>query len=140
MEFYFIPSDKFKLVRPNPSLSIYRNIRKGEWLIYQGIYDQQQMQQWIYKNSVDPLKDLNGQEVEEIFVQERKAFILLDFGQFDLLKTKIMLDDFCAKYLITCGKVTHHNKALHMTIQLMRVENEPGVPKLGYWNPETKQL
>jgi hypothetical protein len=60
MEFYFIPSDKFKLVRPNPSLSIYRNIRKGEWLIYQGIYDQQQMQQWIYKNSVDPLKDLNG--------------------------------------------------------------------------------
>lgn len=65
---------------------------------------------------------------------------MVDFGQFYLLKAKIMLEQFCRKFELKCGKVSHTNKAFNMVIQLLQVENEPGVPKLGYWNPKTQQL
>ena len=48
--------------------------------------------------------------------------MLLDFGQFYLLKVKIMLHQFCEVYRLACGKVTQHSRALNMMIQLMRAE------------------
>jgi hypothetical protein len=63
------------------------------------------MANWIRKNSYDPLKNLNGEDVDTFFVDSKKGFILLDFGQFNLLRTKIMLNAFCEAYNLLCGKV-----------------------------------
>lgn len=120
VQFYFIPADKFNLTRPNPSLSIYRKINNGEWLMYKGIFEKTEIINWVLKNTVDPLKDLTPEEIDSFFVDSHKGFILLDFGQFHLLKPKIMIHEFCLKYDLLCGKVTHKNMALNMVIQLMR--------------------
>lgn len=58
--------------------------------------------------------------MDSFFIDSKKGFILLEFGQFYLLKTKIMLGEFCKKYDLMCGKVTHKNKVIGMAIQLMR--------------------
>ena len=55
-----------------------------------------------------------------MFVEKKKGFILLDFGQFELLATKILLNDFCKDKKLMCGKCTIKNKALGTVIQLMR--------------------
>ncbi len=51
-----------------------------------------------------------------------------------------MLNDYCREKKLLCGKCTHQNFVLNTVIQLMRAEDEEGVPKLGYWNPQTQRL
>ena len=75
-----------------------------------------------------------------MFVEKKKGFILLDFGQFELLATKILLNDFCKEKGLMCGKCTIKNKVLGMVIQLMRAEDEPGVSKLAFWDPNTQKF
>lgn len=55
-----------------------------------------------------------------MFVDEKKGFILLDFDQFELLATRILLQDFCEEKQIMCRKCTHKNNVLNMVVQLMR--------------------
>lgn len=55
-----------------------------------------------------------------MLVDGKRGFILVDFGQFYLLKTKIMLSQFCTKFELKCGKVSHTNKAFNMVIQLLQ--------------------
>lgn len=65
---------------------------------------------------MDPLPELTEKQIDSLFVGSKKGLILLDFGQFYLLKTKIMIDDFCKKYDLFCGKISHQNKGLSMAI------------------------
>lgn len=58
-----------------------------------------------------------------MLVDGKRGFILVDFGQFYLLKTKIMLSQFCTKFELKCGKVSHTNKAFNMVIQLLQGSN-----------------
>ena len=39
-----------------------------------------------------------------------------------------------------CGKCTVNNPILNIVVQLMRADNEPGVPKLAYWDPNTQKF
>jgi hypothetical protein len=78
------------------------------------------MKKWVKQNCYDPLTDLSVDDVDSYFIDEIKGFILLEFGQFDLLKVKILINEFCQKYSIKCGKVTHRNIALNTVIKLMR--------------------
>lgn len=75
-----------------------------------------------------------------MLVEEKKGFILLDFGQFELLATKILLQDYCTKKGLMCGKTTIKNKALMIVVRLMRAEEEPGISKLAYWDPNTHKF
>lgn len=68
IQFAYISSEKFKLARPNPSLSIYRNINNGEWLMYRGVFEKGEMLRWIMGNVNDPLKEFKGEELDEFFV------------------------------------------------------------------------
>jgi hypothetical protein len=63
--------------------------------MYRGIFEKRQILNWITSNVVDPLHELTGEELDEFFVEGKKGFILLDFGQFYLLKPKIMISQFC---------------------------------------------
>lgn len=56
-----------------------------------------------------------------MLVDGKRGFILVDFGQFYLIKTKIMLKQFCTKFELKCGKVSYSNKALNLVIQLMQI-------------------
>lgn len=53
------------------------------------------MSQWIRHNCFDSLPELKGEDVDDMFVNKKRGFILLEFGQFNLLATKILLNDFC---------------------------------------------
>ena len=75
-----------------------------------------------------------------MFVDQKKGFILLDFGQFELLGTKILLHDYCNEKGFLCGKCTIHNHILNMVVQLMRADNEPGISKLAFWDPNTQKF
>lgn len=70
-----------------------------------------------------------------MFIEKKKGFIMLDFGQFDLLRAKNYVNDFCVEHGLTCGKVTPNSFALSLTIQLFSAQDSPGISKLGYWNP-----
>lgn len=98
------------------------------------------MSEWVRHNCFDAFPELSGEQVDELFVQKKKGFILLDFGQFDLLSTKIVLNDFCRDKKLLCGKCTIKNKILGMVIQLMRAEEEPGVSRLAFWDPTTSKF
>lgn len=39
-----------------------------------------------------------------------------------------------------CGKCTINNPILNIVVQLMRADDEPGVPKLAYWDPNTQKF
>jgi hypothetical protein len=81
------------------------------------------MDNWIRNNCFDRLPELTGEDVDSFFIESKKGFILLDFGQFDLLRTKTYITEICQKHAITCGKVSVTNFALNTVIQLMRAEN-----------------
>ena len=58
-----------------------------------------------------------------MFVNGKKGFVLLDFEQFELLATKILLHDYCKEKGFLCGKCTIRNQILNMVVQLMRADN-----------------
>jgi hypothetical protein len=123
LEFYFIPSDQIALKRTPESLFIFRNIPGNEWIYYSGPYSPTHMAEWIRHNSFDPMPELTGDNVDDMFVNKRKGFMLLDFGQFELLGTKILLHDYCVEKEFLCGKCTINNKILGMVVQLMQADN-----------------
>ena len=59
--------------------------------MYKGIFEKNEIINWVLKNTVDPLKELTPDQIDSFFVDSHKGFILLDFGQFYLLKPKIMI-------------------------------------------------
>lgn len=83
---------------------------------------------------------MKGEDIDDMFVNKKKGFILLDFDNFELLATKILLHDYCQEKGFLCGKCTIKNKILNMVVQLMRADNEPGVPKLAFWDPNTQKF
>lgn len=66
--------------------------------MYKGVFEKGEMFKWMRDNVVDPLEELTGEQIDEMLVEGKRGFVLLDFGQFYLLKTKIMLDQFCKKF------------------------------------------
>jgi hypothetical protein len=49
--------------------------------------------------------------------------MLLDYGHFSLLGTKILIRDYCLEKGFICGKCTFFNKILSKVAQLMQSEN-----------------
>ena len=98
------------------------------------------MSEWVRHNCFDALPEIKGEQIDEMFVEQKKGFILLDFGQFNLLATKILLNDYCKENKLLCGKCTVKNQVLGMVVQLMRAEEEPGVSKLAFWDPNTQKF
>lgn len=39
-----------------------------------------------------------------------------------------------------CGKCTVNNPILNIVVQLMRADDEPGVPKLAYWDSNSQKF
>jgi len=79
------------------------------------------MDKWIQKQTKDPLKELAIEQLESTFRKGEKAFILLSFGEFELLRTKIYLDDFCVYKGIDCWKVEPTSPIYSTVIQLLGV-------------------
>ena len=69
-----------------------------------------------------------------------KGFLLLDYGEFELLATKILLHDYCQEKEFLCGKCTVNNSMLGLVMKLMQADPEEGVSKLGFWDPNTEKL
>lgn len=98
------------------------------------------MSEWVHHNCFDSLRELTGEDIDDMFVNQKRGFVLLEFGHFNLLATKILLHDFCQEKGMLCGKCTVNNPILNIVVQLMRADNEPGVAKLAYWDPNTQKF
>lgn len=98
------------------------------------------MSKWVRYNCFDSLRELTGEDIDDMFVNKKRGFVLLEFGNFNLLATKILLHDFCEKKGMLCGKCTVNNPILNIVVQLMRADDEPGVAKLAYWDPNTQKF
>lgn len=53
------------------------------------------MSEWVRHNCFDNLRELTGDDIDDMFVNKKRGFVLLEFGQFELLATKILINDFC---------------------------------------------
>ncbi len=141
IEFLYVPASKFKLNRNHPSLSIYRKIGGGDWQHYKGGFNREEMDKWIQHLISDPLKELTIEHLEETFRNKQKNFILLSFGEFELLRTKIYLNDFCRFKEIQCWKIEPTSPIYSVVTQLFGVRKEDfGISKLGFYNPATERV
>lgn len=50
------------------------------------------------------------------------------------------MHDFCKEKGMICGKCTINNPILNIVVQLMRADDEYGVAKLAYWDPNTQKF
>jgi len=67
--------------------------------------------------------------------------MLIDYGEFELLRTKIYLHEFCEYQHIQCGKVTTSNPLLNLATKLMGLEKEDaGISRLAFYNPGTGDI
>lgn len=66
---------------------------------------------------------------------------MLDFGEFELIRSKIYLHEFCEYQQIKCYKITAQSPLLHVGLRLMGVEpKDQGISKLAFYNPRTQRL
>lgn len=63
------------------------------------------MDKWIQHNIMDPLKELTIENLEKMFREGQPGFILLSYGEFELIRAKIYINDFCHYKNIKCWKV-----------------------------------
>ena len=57
-------------------------------------------------------------------------------GTFDLLATKILINDYCNTHHLMCRKCGLDNEALRVVVQLMEADDEFGISKLAFWNAQ----
>lgn len=99
------------------------------------------MDHWIQHLITDPLKELSIEQLEETFRNGQKSFILLSYGEFELLRTKIYINDFCHFKSIKCWKVEPKSPIYSVVTQLLGVSKEEfGISKLGYYNPSSQRV
>lgn len=73
--------------------------------------------------------------------EEKKGFIVLDFGEFELIRTKIYVQEFCEYQKIKCFKITAKNPLLSVGLQLLGIgQEDSGISKLAFYNPRSQRL
>lgn len=82
IEFLHVPAAKFKLNRPVPSLSLFRRIGEGDWLLYRGAFAPAEIDRWVRRHVTEQLPELTAEELERLLREDRRGLIVLDFGEF----------------------------------------------------------
>ena len=98
------------------------------------------MSEWVRHNCIDALPEIKGEEIDNMLLKKQSGFIVLDMGKFELLATKILINDYCAKHKLKCRKCTLNNEALRVVVQLMEADDEYGVSKMAFWDGRTSKF
>jgi hypothetical protein len=79
--------------------------------------------------------------LDRVFTENKKAFLLLDFGEFELIRSKIFLQEFCEYQKIKCFKLSSTNPLLNLGLKMFGLGKEDrGISKLALYNPNTERL
>ena len=99
------------------------------------------MDKWIRHQTVDSMAEVDIKQLEESFRKGERSFILLDYGEFQLIRTKIYLHDFCQYKQMQCWKVQTSNPIYSVVTRLLGVSKEDfGISKLAFYNPSTERI
>jgi hypothetical protein len=121
-----------------PSVSIFRKIGEGDWLLYRGAFAPSEIDRWIKRHITEQLPELVVEELDRLLRDDKKGFIMLDFGEFELIRSKIYLQEFCEYQQAKCFKISAQNPLLSVGLRLMGIKNEDyGISKLAFYNPRT---
>ena len=53
------------------------------------------MAEWVRHNCHDTLSEITSEDIDSLLAKGKAGLILLDYGSFQLLRSKILINDFC---------------------------------------------
>lgn len=81
------------------------------------------------------------EELDRLLREDKKGFIMLDFGEFELIRSKIYLQEFCEYQQAKCFKVTAQSPLFNVVLRLMDIpKQDQGISRLASYNPRTQRL
>ena len=76
-----------------------------------------------------------------MFREERRGLIVLDFGEFELIRSKVHVQEFCEYQKTSCFKLTPHSPLFNVGLRLMGIPREDqGISRIAFYNPRTQRV